>query len=82
MPLHQPLRLVLIVAAITAADHASAAQLAAIDKCLIYGFAPGSRAYAQCRMNVRHFWTTGPCGNGAFASMHREYCHLNPPPFI
>ncbi len=87
MPLLRPLRLVLIVAAMAFVDHAGAGsaqslQGAAIDRCRIYGFAPHSRDYAQCRMNVRRFWTTGPCGSGDFASMHREYCHLNPPPFI
>jgi hypothetical protein len=54
----------------------------AIDKCRIYGFPPHSRDYALCRMNVRRFWTTGPCADPYFAAIHREYCHLNPPPFI
>jgi len=54
----------------------------AIDKCRIYGFRPHTRDYALCRMNVRRFWTTGPCANPYFAAIHREYCHLNPPPFI
>ena len=77
--------LLLIAAAMTAATAAAganAARHAAFDSCRLYGFAPRSAAYAQCRMNLRHFWTTGPCGNRSFAAMHREYCHLNLPPFL
>ena len=84
------LRLLPIASAVMVADGASAAQTptqvatqaAAIDQCRIYGFAPGSRDYAECRMDVRRYWTTGPCGSARFAAMHRGYCHLNPPPFI
>jgi len=72
----------LVVGGIIAADCASAAQHVAIDQCRLYGFVPHGRDYALCRMNVRRYWTTGPCGSYGFASTHREYCHLNPPPFI
>jgi len=72
----------LLLAAMASADHAVAGQFLAIDKCRIYGFPPHSRDYALCRMNVRRFWTTGPCADPYFAAIHREYCHLNPPPFI
>jgi hypothetical protein len=72
----------LALAAMAFADHAAAGQFLAIDKCRIYGFLPHSRDYALCRMNVRRFWTTGPCADPYFAAIHREYCHLNPPPFI
>ena len=72
----------LALAAMAFADHAAAGQFLAIDKCRIYGFPPHSRDYALCRMNVRRFWTTGPCADPYFAAIHREYCHLNPPPFI
>jgi hypothetical protein len=58
---------------------AGAARAAAIDTCRSYGFARGTRDYGECRMNVRHFWTTGPCGNTSFALAHRGYCHLYPP---
>ncbi len=80
--LQKLLRLALIVTAVTVADHAGAARPAAFDHCRIYGFAPHSRDYTACRMNSRRFWTTGRCGNWGFAATHREYCHLNPPPFI
>jgi hypothetical protein len=79
------LRIALLVAAMATmafAGHAYARQFLAIDKCLIYGFPPHSRDYAECRMNLRRFWTTGPCASAEFAAIHREYCHLNPPPFI
>ncbi len=59
-----------------------AARAAAIDQCQLYGFARGTWDYAACRMDVRHYWTTGPCGSPSFAALHRGYCHLNLPPFI
>lgn len=76
------LRLLLIASAVMIADGVGATQVAAIDQCRLYGFTPGSRDYAECRMDVRRYWTTGPCGSARFAAMHRGYCHLNPPPFI
>jgi len=79
MSLSAPLRLVLIATAMMIADCASAAQLAANDTCSRYGFAPATHDDAACRMNVRHYWTTGPCGDNRFARTHRRYCHLNPP---
>jgi hypothetical protein len=82
MSLASPLWLLLMVMAMTVADRAGAAQLAAVDRCQIYGFAPRTEAYALCRMNVRRYWTTGPCGYADFAFAHREYCHLNSPPFL
>ena len=51
--------LLVAAAATLSADHAYARQFLVIDKCLIYGFPPHSRAYAECRMNLRRFWTTG-----------------------
>ena len=73
----------LAIAATTAcADGARAAKLASVDTCRLYGFAPHTRDYAVCRMNLRHYWTTGPCGDSSFAATHRGYCHLNPPPFL
>lgn len=59
-----------------------AACSAAIDQCRLYGFARGTWDYAACRMDVRRYWTTGPCSSSSFAALHRGYCHLNPPPFI
>jgi len=90
------LRLLLIACAMLIADGASAAELAghrahraahpapaaAIDQCQLYGFVHGSWDYAACRMDVRRYWTTGPCGSASFAAMHRSYCHLRLPPFI
>lgn len=70
-----------VATALAAADRAGAgpAKLAAVDTCEIYGFVPHTRAYAACRMNVRHFWTSGPCGSNFFAAAHPGYCHLYPP---
>jgi hypothetical protein len=82
MSLPKPLRLLLILAGMTIAGGADAAQWAAFDQCRIYGYTPHTRDYALCRMNVRRYWTVGPCGDSGYASAHREYCHLYPPPFI
>jgi hypothetical protein len=82
MLLPKPLRLLLILAGITIAGGANAAQWATFDQCRIYGYTPHTRDYALCGMNVRRYWTTGPCGDSGYASAHREYCHLYPPPFI
>jgi hypothetical protein len=82
MSLPRPLRLLLIFAGMTLAGGANAAQWATFDQCRIYGYTPHTRDYALCRMNVRRYWTTGPCGDSGYASAHREYCHLYPPPFI
>jgi hypothetical protein len=71
-----------VVTALAGAAPASAAHLAAFDQCRLYGYAPHTVAYAQCRLNVRRYGTTGPCGYADFAFTHREYCHLNPPPFL
>ena len=76
------LGLLAIATVIAGADGARAAKLASVDPCRLYGFAPHTRDYAACRMNLRHYWTTGPCGDSFFAEAHRGYCHLNPPPFL
>ena len=60
----------------------AAARAAAADQCQLYGFARGTRDYAECRLDVRRYWTTGPCGSESFAAVHRGYCHLKLPPFI
>ncbi len=84
--MNKPLRLLLIASAVMIADGAIAAQVAtraaAIDHCRLYGFTPDSRDYAECRVDVRRYWTTGPCGSARFAAIHRGYCRLIPPPFI
>lgn len=87
--MNQRLRFLLIACAMLIGNSAGAADLAvhrarhaATDQCLLYGFTPGSRDYAECRVDVRRYWTTGPCGSSSFAMLHRGYCHLNPPPFI
>jgi hypothetical protein len=74
--------LLLTLAALTFSGAAFAAQLPANVQCQVYGYAPGTRDFAQCRMNVRRYWTTGLCGDYAFASTHPFYCHLVLPPFL
>ena len=78
--MNKPLRLLLIASAVMIADGAGAAQVAtqaaAMDQCRIYGFARGSRDYAEYRMDVRRYWTTGPCGSARFAAIHRGYCRF------
>jgi hypothetical protein len=82
MSLSKPLRVLLVLAGTIGAGSAGAATVPTFDQCRIYGYAPHTRDYALCRMNLRRYWTTGRCGNWGYAVMHREYCHLNPPPFI
>jgi hypothetical protein len=72
------LRLLLIAAALFAAGQAGAAAPAAINLCQQYGFSPHTRAYAACRMNVRHYWSTGPCTDSRFAAIHLRYCNVVP----
>ena len=72
----------LVATAMIAVDGTRAAKAGSVDTCQLYGFVPHTREYAACRMNVRHYWTTGPCGDSFFAEAHRGYCHLNPPPFL
>jgi hypothetical protein len=49
------------------------------DICWHYGFAPHTRAFSACLMNVRHYWSTGPCAEPEFAAVHLRYCHELPP---
>jgi len=70
--------LALPAALLTGAGSAGAAQRSANDVCALYGYAPGSRAHAECRMNVRHYWSSGPCAEGRFAALHPRYCHTVP----
>lgn len=72
--------LMLTLAGAAQARHARHA--AALDFCRIYGFVPHTRDYGLCRMNVRHYWTTGPCADPAFGAWHHDYCHINLPPYI
>ena len=57
---------------------ADAAPFSRSEVCRDYGYPPGTRAFAECRVNVRRFWSTGPCANAAFASAHLRYCHVIP----
>jgi hypothetical protein len=85
MSLSKPLRILLMLAGTIgagSAGSAGAATSATFDQCRIYGYAPHTRDYALCRMNVRRYWTTGRCGDWGYALAHREFCHLYPPPFI
>ena len=62
-----------------AAPAKSPVKSAAIDaQCRLYGYSPGTREFAECRQNVRIYWTAGPCGNAAFADAHWRYCHVVP----
>lgn len=78
----KPACTVLLFAATTVAGAAHAAPPPAADLCQSYGYTPRTAAYAYCIRNVRQFWTTGPCGERAFAARHGGFCHLIPPPFI
>lgn len=47
--------------------------------CWFYGFSPHTRAFSACLMNVRRFWSSGPCADPEFAALHLRYCHELPP---
>jgi hypothetical protein len=47
--------------------------------CSFYGFPPRTRAFSACLMNVRRYWSTGPCADSEFAALHLRYCHELPP---
>jgi hypothetical protein len=46
--------------------------------CSFYGFPPHTRAFSACLMNVRRYWSTGPCANPGFAAVHVRYCNVFP----
>jgi hypothetical protein len=80
--LARSLALVLAACPICAAGTARAADYGASDICRLYGYAPRSADYRQCRNNARHYWSTGPCTRSDYALAHRDYCHLDQPPFF
>lgn len=67
-----------LTAAVAGAAAHPAAPRAADNACLQYGYLPHTRDYRTCILNVRHYWSTGPCADGRFAAAHRRYCHLVP----
>ena len=46
--------------------------------CSFYGFPPHTRAFSACLLNVRHYWSSGPCADPEFAAVHVRYCNLIP----
>jgi len=72
------LALFAFAAASAVVESAHAAPFSRSEVCREYGYPPGTRAFAECRVNVRHYWSTGPCANAAFASVHLRYCHVIP----
>jgi len=67
------LRLLLVALALIAAGDAALA--ATDDTCQLYGYAPHTRDYAVCRMNLRHYWNAGPCADSRFVAAHPRHCH-------
>ncbi len=76
------LALVLVAGTICAAGSTRAADYGAADICRLYGYAPHSADYRLCHSNARHYWSTGPCARADHALAHRDYCHLDLPPFF
>jgi hypothetical protein len=73
---------VLMLAAITItftnnAD-AAAGWYADARICRSYGFPPHTRAFSSCLLNVRHYWSSGPCVDWNFAAVHKRYCNIIP----
>jgi hypothetical protein len=76
--LNKAMRFSLVAVVLAFVGQASASRAAAIDICRSYGYVPRTHDYAACRMDARHYWTAGPCGDSRFAAVHRRYCHLIP----
>jgi len=71
--------LLLAAPAIARTNSAAANWRADSEICRYYGFAPHTRAFSECLMNVRHYWSSGPCTDSGFAAVHMRYCHVLPP---
>ena len=80
--MQRPFAILLLLGAVIFSGEAGAARRLVLDQCRLYGYIPHTWAYAQCRMDVRRYWTTGPCSDARFALVHPDYCHLSLPPFI
>ncbi len=76
------LAIALAAGTVCAAAPVRAADYGATDICRLYGYAPRSADYRQCRSNARHYWSAGPCTRSDYALAHRDYCHLDQPPFF
>ena len=48
------------------------------ETCRYYGFPAHTRAFSACLMNVRHYWSSGPCADPEFAAVHLRYCNVIP----
>jgi hypothetical protein len=48
------------------------------ETCWYYGFPRHTRAFSACLMNVRHYWSTGPCADPGFPAVHVRYCNVFP----
>jgi hypothetical protein len=57
---------------------AAAGRYADARICRLYGFPPHTRAFSACVMNVRHYWSAGPCADWNFATVHKRYCNIIP----
>jgi hypothetical protein len=51
---------------------------AGAEVCRYYGFPRHTRAFSACILNVRHYWSTGPCSDWSFAAVHKRYCNNIP----
>jgi hypothetical protein len=72
------LMLAAITITFTNSAGAAAGRYADATICRAYGFPPHTRAFSACLMNVRHYWSSGPCADWNFAMVHKRYCNLIP----
>ena len=61
-----------------AGTHRAASRRIDAEICQYYGFPPHTRAFSACLLNVRHYWSTGPCADWSFAMAHKRYCNIIP----
>jgi hypothetical protein len=72
------LMLAAITITCTSSAGAAAGRYADARICRFYGFPPHTRAFSTCLMNVRHYWSSGPCADWNFAAVHKRYCNITP----
>lgn len=62
----------------TAGAAAAGSRHVDAEICRSYGFPPHKWAFSACLMNVRHYFSAGPCADWNFASVHKRYCNVIP----
>ena len=73
-----PVLLLMAVSASASPHNAVPGWRADARVCQYYGFPRHTRAFSACILNVRHYWSTGPCADPNFVAVHVRYCNVFP----